>query len=199
MDETLPTRNLRKNDSNPEMSQVSRTRWLTSGVFAVAATTTAIAFSARHAGAQQAPATGQTIGGISCDAQEGQRIHIHQHLVILDRGTPVSIPASIGIPAAKRCIYWVHTHTPDGIIHIEAPLDRAFTLGDFFTIWGQPLTKTQVANAKAPKGQSLKVWVDGKEYKGDPRKISLVAHADIVIQAGAPYNKPAAFTAWGPL
>jgi hypothetical protein len=147
----------------------------------------------------QAAANGQTIGGMSCDAQEGQRIHIHQHLVLLDHGKPVAIPASIGIPAGKRCIYWVHTHTPDGIIHIEAPLDRSFTLGDFFMIWGQPLTRSQASGARATKGESLKVWVNGKPYKGDPAKIPLVAHADIVIEAGPPYPKPTPFTAWGSL
>jgi len=171
-------------------------------VVALALTATA-AHSVRAASLpqQQTPpvANGQPVGGMSCDAQEGQRIHIHQHLVILDHGKTTPIPASIGIPAGKRCIYWVHTHTPDGIIHIEAPLDRSFTLGDFFMIWGEPLTRSQVATAKAPKGESLKVWVNGKQYKGDPRKIPLVAHADIVIQAGPPFSKPAAFTAWGPL
>lgn len=158
--------------------------------------------AATPARAQQlanAAATGQPLGGISCDAQEGQRIHIHQHLVVLDHGKPVAIPANIGIPMAKRCIYWVHTHTPDGIIHIEAPLNRSFTLGDFFMIWGQPLTRAQVATAKAPKGQTLKIWVDGVEYKGDPGKIALNPHTDIVIQAGPPFNKPTPFTAWGPL
>ena len=90
---------------------------------------------------------------MSCDAQEGQRIHIHQHLVLLDHGKPVAIPASIGIPAGKRCIYWVHTHTPDGIIHIEAPLDRSFTLGDFFMIWGQPLTRSQASGGARREGR----------------------------------------------
>jgi hypothetical protein len=71
-----------------------------------------------------APATGQQIAGISCDAQEGQRIHIHQHLVILDHGKEVHIPENVGQPAGRRCLYWLHTHTPDGIIHIEAPLNR---------------------------------------------------------------------------
>jgi hypothetical protein len=56
---------------------------------------------------------GQTIKGISCDAQEGQRIHIHQHLAIYDHGKAVPVPQFIGIPQAARCIYWVHTHTPD--------------------------------------------------------------------------------------
>jgi hypothetical protein len=148
---------------------------------------------------QQPGANGQTISGISCDAQEGQRIHIHQHLVIIDHGKPVAIPQAIGIPAGKQCIYWVHTHTPDGIIHIEAPQNRSFTLGDFFQVWGEPLSRTQVASAKAGKGGLLKVWVDGKPYTGDPRKIALAPHADIVIEAGPPFPTPPRFTNWGTL
>ena len=136
------------------------------------------------------------LGGISCDAQEGQRIHIHQRLVIVDHGTVVSIPANVGQPAGKRCIYWLHTHTPDGIIHVEAPLDRSFTLGDFFTVWGQRLGKTIAASAVTAKREKMTVWVNGKSFTGDPRSIPLVAHADIVIQVGPPFRKPVAFTAW---
>lgn len=173
---------------------------------ATLAAVTALAAAATGAGATalppqqvQAGANGQTVSGISCDAQEGSRIHIHQHLVILDRGTPVAIPADVGQPAGKRCIYWVHTHTPDGIIHIEAPQDRTFTLGDFFAVWGQPLSKTQAATARTAKGRSLKVWVNGKAYAGDPRKIALAPHADIVIEVGPPFPTPPRFTTWGTL
>ncbi|MEP6622596.1 MAG: hypothetical protein ABJE47_24955 [bacterium] len=151
---------------------------------------------------QQAQATapaGEPVGGISCDAQEGQRIHIHQHLVILDHGKIVDIPPNVGQPAAKRCIYWLHTHTPDGIIHIEAPKDRSFTLGDFFMVWGQPLSRTAASSAHTAKSEPLRVWVDGKPFKGDPRSIPLVAHADIVIQAGPPFITPPKFTTWGTL
>ena len=150
--------------------------------------------SATHAQVRQ---SGEPIAGISCDAQEGQRIHIHQHLVLLDRGKPVPIPPNIGQPAGRSCIYWVHTHTPDGIIHIEAPQDRSFTLGDFFSVWGQPLTPTAAAGMQAPKESKLKVWVDGKPFTGDPRTIPLKAHTDIVIQAGPPFSTPPKFTNWG--
>ena len=146
-----------------------------------------------------AAATGQPIASISCDQMEGSRVHIHQHLVILDRGKPVAIPADVGRPATRQCLYWVHTHTPDGIIHIEAPQDRIFTLGDFFQIWGQPLSRTAAASAKAPAGSTLRVWVDGKRYTGDPRKITLARHTDIVIEAGPPFPTPPRFTAWGSL
>ena len=159
------------------------------------------ALLAQRASAQAptANAAGQTIEGISCDAQEGQRIHIHQHLLIVDRGRTVPIPPNVGQPANVRCIYWLHTHTPDGIIHIEAPKDRSFTLGDFFKVWGQPLSRTMASTAKARKGRTLKVWVNGKAYAGDPAKIALVAHEDIVIEAGPPFPKPKAFTTWGNL
>jgi hypothetical protein len=149
---------------------------------------------------QQATApAGEPVGGISCDAQEGQRIHIHQHLVIFDHGTQVDIPRNVGQPAARPCIYWLHTHTPDGIIHIEAPKDRSFTLSDFFLVWGQPLGRTIAASARAAKGTSLKVWVDGKPFTGDPRSIPLRSHTDIVIEAGPPFVPPPRFTAWGSL
>lgn len=144
----------------------------------------------------RAAASGQQIAGMSCDAQEGSRIHIHQHLVIFDHGRSVSIPPNVGQPAGKRCIYWVHTHTPDGVIHIEAPENRTFTLGDFFLIWGEPLSRTQAATARAAKRKTLEVWVDGHSFKGDPRRIPLTAHADIVIEAGPPFPKPPKFTAW---
>ena len=142
--------------------------------------------------------SGETVNGISCDAQEGQRIHIHMHLVIVDRLQRVDIPARIGIPEGKRCIYWLHTHTSDGILHIEAPQNRSFTLGDFFAVWGQPLTLTSAASARA-HGGNVRVWVNGHEYPRDPRTVPLVAHADIWIQVGPPYAKPKAFTAWNGL
>jgi hypothetical protein len=139
------------------------------------------------------------INGISCDAQEGQRIHIHQHLVILDHGKPLVIPSNVGRPEGAPCLYWLHTHTPDGFIHIEAPKERSFTLGDFFAVWGQPLTASRAATAALAKGDQMKLWVNGAVFTHDPKTIKLLAHSDIVIQMGPPYTKPAPFTAWGTL
>jgi len=167
-----------------------------------AAVALAFALGAPAAVSAQAPtiaSLGQPIDGIRCEGMEGQGLHIHQHLTILDRGHPVNIPADVGQVPAHQCLYWLHTHTLDGIIHIEAPLNRSFTLGDFFTIWGQPLDRTEAASARASKGQRLKVWVNGTPYTGDPRAIKLASHTDIVIEAGPPFPKVAPFTKWGPL
>jgi|HubBroStandDraft_1064217.scaffolds.fasta_scaffold134536_1 hypothetical protein len=140
--------------------------------------------------------TGQTVDGIHCDAMEGSVLHIHQHLAIFDHGKPVAIPSDVGRPLIAGCYYWLHTHTPDGIIHIESPNFKTFTLGNFFAVWGQPLTPTNVAGAQPRKGEAIRVWVDGNRYTGDPRAIALTQHLDVTIEVGPPYVKPAPFTAW---
>jgi hypothetical protein len=149
-----------------------------------------------------APATAQgvpqgaPVDGIPCDTAEGALLHFHPHVAISDHGKPVVIPEDVGRPLATPCLYWIHTHTPDGIVHIESPRYRTFKLGEFFDIWAQPLTRTNVAGAKVRKGEKVMVWVAGRLYAGDPRKIDLAQHLDIDIAVGPPYKRPAAFTAW---
>ena len=154
----------------------------------------AAALASSAAGAGELP-TGLTIDGIRCDRAEGAVFHIHQHLALFDHGRPVTIPEDVGRPIEGQCLYWLHTHTPDGIIHIEAPLFRTFTLGNFFDIWGQPLSRTAAGPARIAAGQ-LRVYVDGSPYRGDPRKIELAQHTDLVLEAGPPYRAPVAFLDW---
>jgi hypothetical protein len=146
--------------------------------------------------ARAAVPAGQAVDGIRCDQMEGSVMHIHQHLAIRDHGKSVTVPEDVGRPIVGQCLYWLHTHTPDGIIHVESPGFRTFTLGNFFDIWGEPLGKTNVAGAKPRKNERVVVWVDGRSYAGDPRKIELTAHLDVTIDVGPPYAKPAPFTAW---
>ena len=140
--------------------------------------------------------TGQTIHGIRCDTMEGSVLHIHQHLAIFDHGKPVAIPSDVGRPLLGNCFYWLHTHTPDGIIHVESPTFRTYVLGDFFDVWGQPLSRTDVAGAKPKPGETVTVWVDGHREPGDPRKIELTQHLDVTIDVGPPARQPAPFTDW---
>jgi hypothetical protein len=94
---------------------------------------------------------GHRVDGISCQTSEQTIFHIHAHLTVFINGSPRQIPAGIGIPGARAqstpegpfigsgtCFYWLHTHAADGIIHIESPIHRTYTLGDFFDEWGRP-------------------------------------------------------------
>lgn len=139
---------------------------------------------------------GRPVDAIRCDTMEGSVLHIHQHVAIFDHGRAVPIPDDVGRPIVGRCLYWLHTHTADGLVHIEAPAFRNFTLGNFFDVWGQPLSRDDVAGAKPKKGERVAVWVDGRPYAGDPRKIELTQHLDVTIDVGPPYKKPAPFTDW---
>jgi hypothetical protein len=133
---------------------------------------------------------GLPIDGISCAGMEYAAEHIHSHLELFDRGRSVTIPAGVGIENNARCLYWVHTHTADGYIHIEAPVKQPYTLGQFFDIWGQPLSWTQAASLSASHGGRLSIWVNGAAWHGrDPRAIVLRDHETIVVQNGPPFAK----------
>ncbi|HVA61223.1 MAG TPA: hypothetical protein VNG13_11930 [Mycobacteriales bacterium] len=140
-------------------------------------------------------ATGQTIDGITCSAQEQVAYHIHAHLLVFVGGQQRQLPVGIGTVApvvqqsaqgafaqASRCYYWLHVHATDGIIHIESPTKRVFTLGNFFDIWRQPLGPSQVGAATGP----VTAFVNGKTYTGNPAAIPLTAHEDIQLDVGSP-------------
>ncbi|HEX8005439.1 MAG TPA: hypothetical protein VF482_03325 [Trebonia sp.] len=148
-------------------------------------------------------ATGQSVDGISCDTSEQTIFHIHAHLTIFVNGTPRQVPAGIGIPGAQatstpagpfigsgNCFYWLHTHAPDGIIHIESPVQRAYTLGEFFDEWGQPLGPGQAGPAKG----HVTVIYNGKVFQGNPRNVPLIAHAQIQLEVGTPLVAPVSIT-----
>jgi hypothetical protein len=143
--------------------------------------------------------TGQAIDGISCDTSEQTLFHIHTHLTIFVNGQQRSVPAGIGIPHAVAsqtsagpfidsgtCFYWLHTHAADGIIHIESPVVRTYTLGDFFDEWGQPLGPDQAGPARG----KVTVIVNGKVFKGNPRNAPLGSHENLQLDVGAPLVAP---------
>jgi hypothetical protein len=140
-----------------------------------------------------APSGPQKVANINCDATEQVANHYHAHLSILYNGNEVNVPANTGI-VGTTCLYWMHTHDTTGVIHIEAPksqANRAFTLGDFFAIWGQPLSKTQVATLKVTGDQKLLVYVDGTLLPDqDPSKIVLKAHTQVVLEFTPPTVDP---------
>ena len=145
-------------------------------------------------------ATGRPVDQIGCQTSEQTLFHIHAHLAIFVNGKARQVPAAIGVPgaqaqptahgpfiAAGTCFYWLHTHAADGIIHIESPVQRAYTLGDFFDEWGQPLGPAQVG----PAAGRVVALYDGKVYRGNPRDIPLTAHARIQLDVGHPLIAPA--------
>ena len=149
-------------------------------------------------------ADGQQIDGITCQAGEQVLFHIHAHLAIFVHGAPRQVPAGIGIAppyevertpsgafvAGATCFMWLHTHSADGIIHTESPIERTYTLGDFFDIWGQPLGHAQVG----PAHGAVTALFNGRVFTGNPRQIPLLAHAQVQLEVGRPLIAPEQIT-----
>jgi hypothetical protein len=139
------------------------------------------------------------VDGIKCEPVEQLVYHIHAHLAVFLDGKPYALPGGIGIPgsateqttegpvaAGGRCFYWLHTHTSDGVIHIESPTDRIYTLGNFFDEWHQPLTATRVGNVRG----RMTVFVNGRPWKQSARQIPLLPHTEIQLDVGTPKPAP---------
>jgi len=128
----------------------------------------------------------------------GERLaeHVHTHVTITDGDEPVVIPGDIGHSAAQRFAAEVHTHDTSGIVHVESPERRTFTLGQFFDEWGVSLGPAHVGGLHG----DLTVWVDGHRSYGNPRSIPLrdLEQVDLVVTTiGEVPRRPAAFD-WPP-
>lgn len=139
---------------------------------------------------------GRTIDGIEGSSREMLKVHVHAHLALFNKGQQIAIPYGIGIVRPFQVnngfvgtgagIYWLHTHDATGIIHVESPDSRTYTLGQFFDIWGQPLDAQNVAGLQG----AVRAFVNGKAYIGSLRGIVLGGHTQITLQVGAPFVTP---------
>jgi hypothetical protein len=143
---------------------------------------------------------GAPVDGLSCYGPLNQSrldfiYHAHSHLAIYKDGVRQAIPQLIGVVGddnvlSTTCFYPLHTHDMTGTLHIE-PLnfDRQ-TLGQFFNIWGQPLTRTNVAGQlNTPVVIYIRDGGNLRVYQGDPAAIELKSYRSIVIQMGTPLTE----------
>jgi hypothetical protein len=136
------------------------------------------------------------IAGLRCSRGSTARYAVH--LELFAAGRVVLIPPGVGIaPPRKhkgayvsggRCSYPLRTREPTGVIEV----DRAGppkTLGQFFAVWGQPLTKTAMAGFRG----RVRAYVNGRPWQRDPRAIPLARHAQIVLEVGGHVRPHAAY------
>ncbi len=138
------------------------------------------------------------IDGVSCDSGEHSDFHIHAHMSIYINGKPAPIPAQIGIASDSSCLYWLHTHTSDGVIHIEAPNGFSITLKNFLDIWGKRFPQLNYPSQLSdPSG--WQVYVNGKLYSGNFQTIPLQSHTLITLVYNSPGVKPDTTFDWNGL
>lgn len=131
------------------------------------------------------PPTAMAISGIECNRSEQLNHHIHSGLDVFVNGVQQQVPSNIGILSSPSCLYWLHTHSANGIIHIEAPETREFLLGQFIDVWEQTLTNS-TAFFDSVSDMPVTAYVDGQRFEGDYRTIPLESLREIVLAYGTP-------------
>jgi len=151
-------------------------------------------------GASATGGTGQPVSGVNCAAADLTATQF-THLSIVRNGEQIAIPGRAGIvrDAAGNlvCVYSIHTHTGDhsGRVHTEGPVPATYTLGQFFAIWGMPLTTGDVAGLGV--GLTAVYVVDNgvvTQFSGDPATIPMTSHRHIVLQLGTAITQIPVYT-----
>jgi hypothetical protein len=134
---------------------------------------------------------GLAIGDLRCTAP--RQPVAAAHVELFGRGHVVIVPAGVGVAPPRvrsgayvtrgRCRYPIWTSEPTGLVRLGR---RGLTLGDLFAVLGQPLSRGRMARWRA----TVRAYVGGARWRGDPRRIPLRPHAQIVVQAGPPVLRP---------
>ena len=128
------------------------------------------------------PPEAAAISGVECNRNEFDNYHLHSHLDVFVNGEERQVPNSVGILNSPSCIYWLHTHTSDGVIHVEAPQTREFTLGQFLDIWNQ--TRDSAGFFDSVAGMNATAYVAGDDFEGNYRDVKLDSLKQIALVYG---------------
>ncbi|MDR4489773.1 MAG: hypothetical protein R2685_02570 [Candidatus Nitrosocosmicus sp.] len=127
------------------------------------------------------------IDGIECGEMEQLGYHIHVHMDIFINGTHYSVPSLIGI--TNNCYYWLHTHDSSGIIHVESPVTKNFTLEQFFQIWKNKYNNSEIFNyIENNTNAKLSLYINGKITLNGTKFQDIVfnPHDEITLVVGKP-------------
>jgi hypothetical protein len=109
---------------------------------------------------------------------------------IYRNGQRLALTNNIG---RNACDYEMHTHDGSGVVHVEGPVPKTFTLGQFFSLWGQTLSATEVAGVLGTPRFYVVQNETVTKVTSNPANLTLDSHMEIVIVVGTP---PAEIPRW---
>jgi hypothetical protein len=129
---------------------------------------------------------GRTVGGMTCTSGRAfdavhVEIFVDRKVLLLPAGIGLRPPlrrASLSRLAGGRCAYPLHTLDPTGTVFVERSQPRV--LADLFAVWGQRLTARRLLSFSG----RVRSFRNGREWRGDPRRIPLQRHDEVVLEIG---------------
>jgi hypothetical protein len=76
------------------------------------------------------------------------------------------------------------------VIHVESPVEQQYPLRNFLDIWGQAVNKTSFLSHRITAGHTVRAYVGGRLFAGDPGSILLTPHKAITLEYGPPWVTP---------
>ncbi len=101
------------------------------------------------------------------DVVSKKGLHYHAHLSININGEEIAIPENIGVNGpmgAGGDPMEMHTHTPDGVVHLEYAglvTKDQLRIKNFFKVWGKDFSKDSILGNKVGDGHTLTMTVNG--------------------------------------
>jgi hypothetical protein len=95
---------------------------------------------------------------INIKSHQNVVLHYHADLTIIIDSEEYLIPENIGV--SSGVMRPLHTHDFSGEIHIEGPVPRDFTLGEFFEVWKKTFDSKCIFEYCTDSGE-LKMSVNG--------------------------------------
>lgn len=115
--------------------------------------------------------------------------HVHALLSVFVDGEQVTVPANIGIDEASGTVSPLHTHDPNGVVHLEADEPYPFSLVQVLGVWGVAFGPGQLGGMRDEGPRSVQVYVNGEKIV-DPVAYELRDQDNVVIAYGEPGSFP---------
>lgn len=108
----------------------------------------------------------ERVAGLDFPPVGDESYHAHALLSVYRDGEQVPVPSDLGYDQSGRHSS-LHTHTPDGVIHMEADDPYPYTLAHVMTTWGVAFNATTLGGDTTEGADKVHVYVNGQPTTPD--------------------------------
>jgi hypothetical protein len=128
----------------------------------------------------------ERVEGLGFPPVGDESYHAHALLTVYRDGEQIPVPADLGYDE-RGAHSSLHTHTPDGVIHMEADDPYPYTLAHVMTTWGVAFGPDRLGGDTASGTKQVHVYLNGQPASPD---VELADGDDVVIAYGIPNSFP---------